>query len=282
MRTSSLERFVVGASTSDEWDDATLSEGDGLIAAVQGRIDNLPELTAHLSRAGVDPGPSPADVVRALFLREGERTPERLRGVYAIVLSDGLRLWCFRDHLGFATLFYRTEREGIYVASEAKQVVAAAGIPWRPDPDVAHIILHRDYDDDTPAAIRGVSRLPKMTILSAEPGRVRRRRYWRPEQLLETARYSRGELQERFDELGEFFRPVGCGSCANTGYRGRIGLYEVMPMSEEIERLTVERASAETVKRLAVEQGMRTLREDGLEKASAGITTIEEIARVVS
>jgi asparagine synthetase B (glutamine-hydrolysing) len=201
IRTSSLARFVVGASTSDEWDDATLSEGNGLVVAVQGRIDNLPELTAHLSRAGVDPGPSPADVVRALFLREGERTPERLRGVYAIVLSDGLRLWCFRDHLGFATLFYRAEREGIYVATEAKQVVAAAGIPWRPDPDVAHIILHRDYDDDTPAAIRGVSRLAKMTILSAEPGRVRRRRYWRPEQLLETARYSPGELQERFDEL---------------------------------------------------------------------------------
>ena len=80
-------------------------------------------------------------------------------------------------------------------------MVAAAGIPWRPDPDVASLILHRDYDDETPAAIQGVSRLPKMTILSAEPRSVRRRRYWRPEELLETARYSRGELQERFDEL---------------------------------------------------------------------------------
>jgi asparagine synthetase B (glutamine-hydrolysing) len=201
IRTCSLSRFVVGASTSDAWEDATLSEGDGLVAAVQGRIDNLPELAAHLSRAGIDPGPAPADVVRALFLREGERTPERLRGAYAVVLSDGLRLWCFRDHLGFATLFYRAEREAIYVATEAKQAVAAAGIPWRPDPDVASLILHRDYDDDTPAAIQGVSRLPKMSILFAEPRSVRRRRYWRPEELLETARYSRGELQERFDEL---------------------------------------------------------------------------------
>ncbi len=52
-------------------------------------------------------------------------------------------------------------------------------------------------------------------------------------------------------------------------------------MSEEIERLTVERASSETVKQVAVEQGMRTLRDDGLEKAASGLTTIEEIARVV-
>lgn len=201
IRTCSLSRFVVGASTSEQWEDATQSEGDGLVAAVQGRIDNLPELIDDLRHSGVEPGSSAADVVRHLFRRDGEATPERLRGAFAIVVSDGSRMWCFRDHLGFATLFYRAERDAIYVGTEAKQVVAAAGIPWRPDPDVAHIILHRDYDDDTPAAIQGVSRLPKMTILSAEPGRVRRRRYWRPEQLLETGRFSPDELQQRFDEL---------------------------------------------------------------------------------
>ena len=201
IRTRSLSRFAVGVSTSDEWGDATLSEGDGLVAAVQGRIDNLPELIEDLRRSGVEVGSSAADAVRALFRREGERTPQQLRGSFAVIVSDGYRLWCFRDHLGFATLFYRAEREAIYVATEAKQVVAAAGIPWRPDPDVASLILHRDYDDDTPAAIQGVARLPKMSILSAESGNVRRRRYWHPERLLETARYSRGELQERFDEL---------------------------------------------------------------------------------
>ncbi len=121
--------------------------------------------------------------------------------MFAVVVSDGTRLWCFRDHLGFATLFYRADRGAIYVATEAKQVVAAAGIPWSPNPDVAHAILHRSYDDETPAAIKGVSRLPKMTLLEAEPGRVRRRPYWHPERVLETARFSRDELQERFDEL---------------------------------------------------------------------------------
>ena len=81
--------------------------------------------------------------------------------------------------------------------------------------------------------------------------------------------------------MTELFRSVGCGACANTGYRGRMGLYEVMPMSEEIERLTVERASSEAVKTVALQQGMRLLRDDGLEKARAGLTSIEEIARVV-
>jgi type IV pilus assembly protein PilB len=54
-----------------------------------------------------------------------------------------------------------------------------------------------------------------------------------------------------------------------------------MPMTEQIERLTVDRASSETVKRIAVEQGMYTLRDDGLHKAASGLTSIQEIARVV-
>jgi type IV pilus assembly protein PilB len=90
-----------------------------------------------------------------------------------------------------------------------------------------------------------------------------------------------GFPESRLPELGNFFRPVGCPACSNTGYRGRIGLYEVMPKTEEIERLTIERASADTIRSVAIEQGMQTLREDGLEKAHAGLTSIEEIARVV-
>jgi len=90
-----------------------------------------------------------------------------------------------------------------------------------------------------------------------------------------------GYREPRIPDLGVFFRPSGCQSCSNTGYRGRIGLYEVMPMTEEIERLTVDRASSETVKRVAVDQGMYTLRDDGLQKAASGLTSIEEIARAV-
>jgi type IV pilus assembly protein PilB len=79
-----------------------------------------------------------------------------------------------------------------------------------------------------------------------------------------------------------FFEPVGCTSCAGTGYRGRTGMHEVMPMTEEIGKLAVRNASSEEVRRVAVEQGMRTLRQDGWLKVSQGITTIGEVLRVIA
>jgi type IV pilus assembly protein PilB len=82
-------------------------------------------------------------------------------------------------------------------------------------------------------------------------------------------------------EITQLYRQAGCAACSNTGFRGRVGLYEVMPMTEEIERLTVERASAEAIKAVALQQGMISLRDDGLEKTRMGITSIEEVARVV-
>ncbi len=81
-------------------------------------------------------------------------------------------------------------------------------------------------------------------------------------------------------EPKELHRARGCKFCGNTGYRGRIGLYEVMIISENIERLLVDKATVEEITRTAISEGMRTLHEDGLEKAKAGITSIEEIARV--
>ena len=82
-------------------------------------------------------------------------------------------------------------------------------------------------------------------------------------------------------DIETLYRPAGCQACSNTGYRGRIGMYEVMPMTEEIERMTVERSSSEAIKTVAVQQGMMSLRDDGLEKTRMGITSIEEVARVV-
>jgi type IV pilus assembly protein PilB len=86
----------------------------------------------------------------------------------------------------------------------------------------------------------------------------------------------------RQDEpLPTIYRHVGCSNCAKTGYRGRLALQEVMPVTEEIERLAVERASAVEIGRVAREQGMTTLRDDGMLKVLAGVTTLEEILRVV-
>jgi type IV pilus assembly protein PilB len=81
---------------------------------------------------------------------------------------------------------------------------------------------------------------------------------------------------------GPIFRATGCQSCSNTGYRGRIALHEVMTVSEEIERLAVARASSAEITRTAIAQGMLTLRQDGWAKAQLGLTSVEEILRVVA
>ena len=78
----------------------------------------------------------------------------------------------------------------------------------------------------------------------------------------------------------ECFEPVGCARCGGSGYKGRIGLYEVMWVSEQIRSLAVAREPAETIAHAAVHEGMMRLREDGLEKVRRGLTSIAEIARV--
>ena len=82
--------------------------------------------------------------------------------------------------------------------------------------------------------------------------------------------------------LPTLYRPVGCPTCSKTGYHGRIAVHEVMRVSEEIERLAVARASSAEIGRTAREQGMLTLREDGWAKVQLGLTSIDEILRVVA
>ncbi|MGL5858714.1 MAG: GspE/PulE family protein [Angustibacter sp.] len=81
--------------------------------------------------------------------------------------------------------------------------------------------------------------------------------------------------------LPELYRPVGCSACSKTGYKGRVALHEVMNVSEPIERLTVERSSAAAIGEVARGEGMTTLRQDGMLKVAQGVTSIEEILRVV-
>ena len=79
----------------------------------------------------------------------------------------------------------------------------------------------------------------------------------------------------------EAYEPVGCRRCTGSGYRGRLGLYEVMSVSSEIRSLALERRPSEEMRDVAVRQGMRRLRDDGLEKVKQGRTSIAEIARVI-
>jgi type IV pilus assembly protein PilB len=78
----------------------------------------------------------------------------------------------------------------------------------------------------------------------------------------------------------EAYEPAGCGRCGNSGYKGRIGIYEVMTVTGEIRDLILDRAPADRIAQLAVQQGMRRLRDDGLDKVRQGRTSIAEVARV--
>lgn len=75
---------------------------------------------------------------------------------------------------------------------------------------------------------------------------------------------------------------AGCSRCNNTGYKGRIGLYEVMPMSEEIQRLTVQESSATIIMEQAKREGILSMKEDGFYKVIKGLTSLEEVMRVVA
>jgi type IV pilus assembly protein PilB len=78
----------------------------------------------------------------------------------------------------------------------------------------------------------------------------------------------------------KLFRGKGCPECSNTGYLGRIGIFEVLPVTEKIARLILERAPASEIEKQAVEEGMITMKQDGYLKAVEGISTIEEVLRV--
>ena len=87
---------------------------------------------------------------------------------------------------------------------------------------------------------------------------------------------------DEFDELPELFRPKGCQACGQTGYFGRFAVHEVLLVTEEIERLIVDREHSEDLKKLAIAQGMLTLRRAGLTQVHAGLTSVEEILRVIA
>ncbi|MEE9183690.1 MAG: ATPase, T2SS/T4P/T4SS family [Acidimicrobiia bacterium] len=105
--------------------------------------------------------------------------------------------------------------------------------------------------------------------------------------LCEKCKVTTPAVAEEFEKLGleapkEVYSPEGCGSCANTGYRGRLALHEILLVDEEIQRLAVERRPSDEIKAAALAAGMTTLWQDGIEKVATGVTSLEEIMRVVA
>ena len=91
-----------------------------------------------------------------------------------------------------------------------------------------------------------------------------------------------GQLWVSDAKGANFVEGAGCVECNNTGYRGRQGVYEVMTLTSALRELVLDRASASELKKLAVQEGMLTLRRDALEKLKRGLTTVEEVLKETS
>jgi len=198
-----LGNCVLGvANRADFVDSAISSEGD-IIAALSGRLDNASELHRTLTAAGTAPAsPSDADIVVAAFRAFGTDAPNRMRGAFAGIVTDGRNVWSFRDHIGFRPLFYRDDPTAFVAASEPRQVAVGAQLKEEPDFEMLEQMFFGNMPSDMPAALKGVARLAQGTTLTVngEKG-VSLRPYWHPEELLESARLSTADIRDRFLEL---------------------------------------------------------------------------------
>jgi asparagine synthase (glutamine-hydrolysing) len=193
---------ALAIATSEGRQDACLGVDGDVAVALAGRVDNISDVARQAEQAGQAPrSMDPADILISAYRAFGIDLPARLRGVFGAVVSDGARIIAFRDHLGFGPVFFGRDARGVRVASEAKQVVAGAGVADEPDLDVCEEIYFQTYDENTPSALRGVERLPKASVLLADGSGARIRRYWDPTDRFESGRYGPEEIKERFDHL---------------------------------------------------------------------------------
>jgi len=80
--------------------------------------------------------------------------------------------------------------------------------------------------------------------------------------------------------VAEIFRGAGCADCRGTGFRGRLGIYELLVLDEALRAEVGGQRTVAELRRMGIDRGMRTLREDGLRQVRAGVTTVEEVLRV--
>lgn len=201
-RGSELEVLIrgpvaLGVSNDPGWRDAWLTDEGGQIAVFAGNLDNGRELATELLLENVDP----ASLVLAGFRRFGVELAARLRGAFTAAVADGPTLYLFRDHLGFRSLSYRDEARGVFVATEAKQVVAGAGISREPSLEGLENLF---WEGGAKNALHGVERFPRGSYGTVDAdGRLTTVGYWQPASLLESAHLNGEEARERLAELLE-------------------------------------------------------------------------------
>jgi len=152
-----------------------------------------------------------------------------------------------------------------------------------------HLVLSTLHTNDAPSAITRLTEMGIEPFLSASAvtlvlaQRLCRRLCsdCKEAYVPEAAALDRIGFPYEPGKIPTLYKARGCKKCNGIGYRGRMGVHEVMTMSEPLERLTVENASADELMRVAIQEGMLTLRDDGFSKVKLGATSIEEILRVV-
>jgi len=152
-----------------------------------------------------------------------------------------------------------------------------------------HLVLSTLHTNDAPSALTRLTEMGVEPFLSASAiNCVLAQRLGR--RLCPECKEAYVPTEEALDRIGfpyepgklpTLYRAVGCKRCNDIGYKGRMGIHEVMTVTEDIERACVNHASGDEIKRIAIAGGMRTLRDDGFLKALSGVTSIEEILRVV-
>ncbi|HEX2741864.1 MAG TPA: ATPase, T2SS/T4P/T4SS family, partial [Rubrobacter sp.] len=153
------------------------------------------------------------------------------------------------------------------------------------------LVLATLHTNDAPAAVTRLVEMGVEPFLTASAvdcviaQRLARKLCERCKRPVEVDEETLGVLGFPFSLFGEgvidFHEAVGCDRCGGTGYRGRIGIYEMMVVSGRIKEMILKRVSTDEVSRVAESEGMARLREDGLIKAARGVTTIEEVLRTV-
>jgi type IV pilus assembly protein PilB len=154
-----------------------------------------------------------------------------------------------------------------------------------------HLVLATLHTNNAPAAVTRLVDMGVEPFLTASAvdcviaQRLARRlceRCKRPKEIGEEALSALAFPSGLLDGGGlDFHEAVGCDRCSGTGYRGRIGIYEMMVVTDEVKELVLRRVSTDEIGRAARDAGMVCLREDGLVKAARGITTVEEVLRTV-
>ncbi len=148
-----------------------------------------------------------------------------------------------------------------------------------------HLVFSTLHTNDTAGALTRLEDMGMETFLIASSvSAILAQRLVRT--LCPRCREEYSPVEEQLIPLGltgktglRFFRPKGCKSCRDTGYRGRIGIFELLVVDEEIKRLVMSKAPANLIRDQAVAAGMKTLREDGRDKVIAGLTSVEEVLR---